>query len=248
MIDVVIIDDEQDCIDDLIYIFQKHKLEVKILATATSAKEGILCILEHKPQLVFLDIVMPGMSGFEMLALLPKVDFQLIITTSVDAYAIQAIRASALDFLLKPVKSSELIAAVQRSSHQQELPSASQINLLSDGMQNEKKVIKKIAVSISDGLQMIELDEVLYFESDGNYTTLFMQGDQKILVSKPIGKFEEMVDTANFFRVHNSYLINLNHVSKFIRSDGGYVILNNGKTISVARSKKEALVELLSKG
>lgn len=247
MISTVIIDDEQDCIDDLIYLIKKTSLPFEIIATATSGSEGLAAILKHKPQLVFMDVVMPGMSGFEMLDLLPKIDFNIVVTTSFDKYAAQAFRASAIDFLLKPVKATELKEAAERI-HEKLIPvDKAQINLLQENLKDVKAPIKKIAITITDGVQLVNLDDIMYFESDGNYTTVFMKGDKQILVSKPIGRFEEMVITSPFFRIHNSYLINLNYISKFIKSDGGYVVLENGKNITVSRSRKDAFLELLSK-
>jgi two-component system LytT family response regulator len=247
MISAILIDDEQDSIDDLNYLFKKNELPVKVSATANSGKDGLAAILKHKPQLVFLDVVMPGMSGFEMLELLPEIDFHLIVTTSVDKYAIQAIRASALDFLLKPVKASELKDALNRCNEKLNIPSKAQINLLADSLGDRGKPLKKIALTISDGVQLVNVDDVLFFESDGNYTTVFMKDEKSVVVSKPIGRFEEIVDPSVFFRVHNSFLVNLNHISKFIRSDGGYIVLENGKTIAVARSRKEEFLDRLGK-
>ncbi|HNS11068.1 MAG TPA: LytTR family DNA-binding domain-containing protein [Bacteroidia bacterium] len=246
-ISVIIIDDQQEAIDDLLYLFDSNKLPVKVLATSTSGADGLAAILKHKPQLVFLDVVMPGMSGFEMLELLPAIEFQIIITTSIDKYAIQAIRASALDFLLKPVKASELRESIDRAIKKSTIPSRSQFHLLSDNLKERNKKLEKIGVPISDGVQLIDLSKILYFKSEGNYTTLYLNNDLSIVASKPIGKFEEMLEGSVFFRVHNSYLVNLNHVSKFIRSEGGHVVLYNGSTITVARSKKDALMEALSK-
>jgi two-component system LytT family response regulator len=247
MISTIIIDDEKECIDDLLYLIKKNNLNVNVVATANSGEEGLVAILKHKPQLLLLDVVMPGMSGFEMLELLPKIDFHLIITTSVDKYAIQAIRSSALDFLLKPVKAAELSDAIKRSAEKLEVTSKEQINLLQENLKERKTPIKKIALTVSDGVELVALEEILYFQSDGNYTTVFMKNDKSILVSKPIGRFEEATDSTMFFRVHNSYLVNLSHIDKFVRSDGGYVVLNNGKTISVARNRKDEFLEMLSK-
>jgi two-component system, LytTR family, response regulator len=245
MISAVIIDDQQECIDDLLYLIEKNKLPVNVLATANSGNEGLAAILKHKPELLFLDVVMPGMSGFELLELLPNPDFQLIITTSIDKYAVQAIRSSALDFLIKPIKLAELREAINRSIEKKDLPNKSQINLLRDNLKDRNIPIRKIALTISDGVELVLLDDILFFESDGNYTTVFMKGEKSIVVSKPIGKFEEMIDDSVFFRIHNSYLVNLNHIKKFIRSDGGYVVLENGKTISVSRNRKEAFLKIL---
>ena len=247
MISAVVIDDQQESIDDLKYLIEKHKIPIDVVATATSGNEGLAAILKFKPQILFLDIVMPGMSGFEMLDLLPQMNFHLVITTSVDKYAIQAIRSSALDFLLKPVKAKELQEAVNRAIGKLESPRKEQLDFLNDTLRDRTGLIKRIAISIAEGVELVAVDDIFYFESDGNYTTIHLKGDRKILVSKAIGKFEEAVDPGIFFRLHNSYLVNLNHITKFIRSDGGYVVLSNGMTISVARNRKETFLEALAK-
>lgn len=167
MITTIIIDDEQECIDDLMYLIEKNNLPVNVLATANSGQEGLVAILKHKPQLLLLDVVMPGMSGFEMLELLPKIDFHLIITTSVDKYAIQAIRSSALDFLLKPVKAAELSDAIKRSAEKLEVTSKVQISLLQENLRERSKPIKKIALTVSDGVELVAVEDILYFHSDG---------------------------------------------------------------------------------
>lgn len=246
MLSVLIIDDQEDAIEDLQYLLTKNKLPVEVIGTAKSGTEGLVAILKHKPQLVFLDVVMPGMSGFEMLELIPQIDFHLIITTSMDKYAIQAIRSSALDFLLKPIKIKELKEAIDRAVSLKNIPSKSQISLLENNLKEKNNAIKKIAVSISEGVELINLEDILYFESDGNYTTVHLTNDRTILVSKQIGKFEDIVDKSNFFRVHNSYLVNLNQIRKFIRNDGGYIVLTNGKNITVARNRKDDLLEKLA--
>jgi two-component system LytT family response regulator len=246
MVSAVIIDDEQFCIDDLEYLVKKMELPVHIVGTATSGKQGIEVIKTHRPELVFLDIVMPGLTGFEMLEHLDEINFNLIVITSVDKYAIQAIRASAIDFLIKPVIADELKSAIARIGIKRETPKAQQLNLLKEQLQQKSK-INKIAISISDGVQLVSLEQIIYFKSEGNYTTVFLKNEKNILVSKQIGKFEEMLSNESFFRVHSSYLINLNYVSKYIRSDGGYVVMENGESISVARNRREAFLNVIGK-
>jgi len=246
-ITTVIIDDQQDSVEDLLYLIEKYQLPLIVVGTANSGNEGLAAILKFKPQLVFLDIVMPGMSGFEMLELLPGLDFHLIVTTSIDKYAIQAIRSSAIDFLLKPVKHSELKDAIERVEKTSAIPSRTQLGLLQDILRERNNPIKKIALTINDGVELVILDDILYFESDGNYTMVHMSDGKSILVTKQLGKFEEHVDSSAFFRIHNSFLVNLNRIKKFIRSDGGYVILENGKSITVSRSRKDSFLEILGK-
>lgn len=246
-ITTVIIDDQQDSIDDLLYLVEKHKLPINILATAKSGSEGLVAILKHKPQLVFLDIVMPGMSGFEMLDLLPGLDFHLIVTTSVDKYAIQAIRASALDFLLKPVNPEELKDAISRVIEKSTPPTVQQLNLLHDSINDRTNPIKKIALPVSGGIELIAFDDIMYFESAGNYTTVYLTDKKEIVVTRQLGKFEDIVDPNVFYRVHHSFLVNVSHIIKAVRSDGGYIVLKNNKTINIARSRKEAFFEFISK-
>lgn len=245
-ITTVIIDDQQDSIDDLLYIIKKEKLPLNVVGTANSGSEGLVTILKYKPKLVFLDIIMPGMTGFEMIDLLPGLDFQLIVTTSMDKFAVQAIRASALDFLLKPVKPSELKDAVDRVLSQNITPTTrQQVSLLHDNFHERNQPIKKIALAVSDGIELALLEDILYFESDGNYTTVHFKDGKSIVVTKQIGKFEEIVNNSSFYRIHNSYIVNVNAIKKLVRSDGGYVILENNKTISISRTRKEAFFEFI---
>ena len=246
MLKAIIIDDEQYCIDDLTYLIKKQELPVQVVAGATSAEQGIAMINQHKPQLVFLDIVMPGMSGFEMLEKISEINFSLVITTSVDKYAIQAIRASAIDFLVKPIKAEELSNAVSRMKQKLEIPGKPQLNLLRDQLQKKSK-LNKIAITVSDGVQLVKLRDILYLKSDGNYTTVFLKDGKNILVSRQIGKFEEMLSGESFFRIHASFLVNLDYVSKYVRSDGGYVVMENGENISIARNRKDAFLEQIGK-
>ena len=246
MIKTIIIDDEQECINDLRYLIEKHQLPVDIIATSTTGNDALVQILKHKPQLIFLDVVMPGMSGFEMLDLLPSIDFQLIITTSIDKYAVQAIRASAIDFLLKPVKASELQDALARVEGETPVPKRSQLSLLQDTLKANSPTIRKIALNNADGVELVPVDDILYFESDGNYTNVHLKSGKTVLVTKQIGKFEEVISASGFFRIHNSYIVNLNYVKKFVRSEGGYVVLENGKSLSISRGRKDQFLELLS--
>lgn len=246
MIRAIIIDDQPECIDDLQYLISKHELPIDLQATATSATEGLAQILKHKPDLVFLDIIMPSMNGFEMLDLLPEINFHLIVTTSSDKFALQALRASALDFLLKPVDENELQQAVSKINTANPHPTRPQISAFSDSLSNQNRLITKIALPISDGVEMVPIDEIIYFQSDGNYTTVHMTNERKVLVSKQLGKFEDILDTSVFYRIHNSYLVNLNFIRKFIRSDGGYVVLTNDQSLSVARNRREGFLERLT--
>ena len=247
MVRTIIIDDETECIEDLRYLVEKHNLRLDIVATATSGNAALAAILKHKPDLVFLDVVMPGMSGFELLDLLPQIDFNLVITTSVDKYAIQAIRASAIDFLLKPVQLHELKQAINKVVEKTQSTSRTQVSLLAESMKEPSKAVRRIALVIKEGVQLVDTAQIIFFKADGNYTTVHLVGNQEILVSKPIGMFDDMVGSSGFYRAHNSYLVNLDHVSKFIRGEGGYLVMDDGTSVPVSRNKKEELLNVLSK-
>ncbi len=247
MIRTVVIDDQQDFIDDFIHLVKKNRLPIDIIATAKTGAEGLAVILKQKPQLVFTDIVMPGITGFQMLELVGKIDFGLVITTSYNEYAIQALRMSALDYLMKPVRLSELKAAIERFQSIPKTPDKSQIDLLSEIFSKKFQAGKKIALPMADGLEYVNLQDILFFEADGNYTNVNLRNNKVMLVTRPIGKFEEMINDGSFFRIHKSYFINLSCIKKYSRSDGGYVVLENDKTFSVSRNRRDDLLTAMEK-
>ena len=244
MVTAVIIDDQQQCIDDLSALIKLYCSDITIIGTASSGSKGIELLQRENPRLVFLDVEMQDMTGFEMLQQIGNVHFHLIFTTSFDKYAIQAIRFNAFDYLLKPVRKEELIAAVDRISS---APPAStqQINQLKETQQ--KVPLNKIALTTSDGLEYVKLEDIIYCLAEGSYTTVFLNDGTQLLVSKSIGKLDDLIDGNGFFRTHNSSLVNLSHVKKFVKTDGGYLVMSNGDTVTVARNRKEEFLELFSK-
>jgi two-component system, LytTR family, response regulator len=247
MIKAVIIDDQQQCIDDLSLLLKNYCPEVKIQATAHSGKEGILCLNKHQPQLVFLDVEMNDMTGFEMLQQLSETNFHVVFTTSFDKYAIQAIRFNALDYLLKPVQKKELLDAVSKAINTPSPLTLLQVSHLKETTQNIQVPQNKIALTTNEGLEYVRLEEIIYCLAEGSYTTVFMNHNTQLLVSKSIGKLDELIDGNGFYRIHNSSLVNLSHVKKFVKTDGGYVVMSNGDTVTVARNRKEEFLELFSK-
>jgi len=246
MLSAIIIDDQQNCIDDLSLLLKNSCPDVTIRAIAKSGKEGIAALNKHQPDLVFLDVEMEDMTGFEMLQQLSESNFHVIFTTAFDKYAIQAIRFNAFDYLLKPVRKSELTEAMNRISVASAV-TPQQINNLKESSQLTRVPQNKIALTTSEGLEYVKLDDIIYCLAEGSYTTVFLTNNTQLLVSKSIGKLDDVIDGNGFFRTHNSSLVNLSHVKKFVKTDGGYIIVSNGDTVAVARNRKEEFLELFSK-
>ena len=244
-IKAIIVDDESYSCETLATLLERYCPEVEVIDICTSGENALKSIKRSLPDLLFLDIEMPHMNGFEMLKKLDTVNFQLIFTTSYDQYAIKAIRFSALDYLLKPVDREELQAAVQKAIQKlgQTLPQ--QLNILLQKLNGTQSSNQKIALPAMEGLQMVPVDSIITCASDSNYTNIFLKHNKKIVVSRTLKEIEEMLDGYSFVRVHHSYLINLNEVEKYVKGEGGYLIMTDGSTIDVSRSRKEALMQKL---
>jgi two-component system LytT family response regulator len=218
---------------------------VEVVAVCHSAKEGIMAIKKEKPDLVFLDIEMPWMNGFEMLEMLDEINFGIIFTTAHDQFAAKAFRISAVDYLLKPIDPNDLKEAVkkaQRKSEQQ------QGNIhIENLLRNIKRpsAQQKIALPYKDGYEFVEVSHIIYCHAEGAYTKVFLDNKKFILVSKTLGDIEELLPPEIFQRVHHSIVVNLNYVTHFVRSDGGYVKLQTGEQLTVSKSKKELVMERL---
>lgn len=245
MLRSIMIDDEVHCLDTLSILLKEYCPDVQIIEQCHSGKEGLLSIKKNNPDLVFLDIEMPGMNGFEMLEQLTGISFAIIFTTSYDQYAIKAIRFSALDYLLKPIDPTELIGAVKKVMEQRHLPMAEQFQMLLKQIQNKDHQFNKIAVPTAEGFELIPTDQVVRCEADDNYTHLFLKNKTKITACRTLKEVEEQLHDFTFFvRVHHSHVVNLNEVTKYIRGEGGYLIMSDNSSVNVSRSRKEALLKL----
>lgn len=245
MIKAIIIDDEPYCCEALATLLERYCPEVKVVDVYYSGDAALTAIEELKPQLVFLDIEMPHMNGFEMLEKLPAIDFGLIFTTSYDQYAIKAIRFSALDYLLKPVDREELQKAVQKAIKHLQRPLPQQLEILLQKINHSSTPVQKIALPTMEGLQMVTIDSIISCASDSNYTIFFLKDKQKIIASRTLKDVEEMLEDHSFFRVHHSYIVNLNEINKYIKGEGGYLLMSDGSSVDVSRSKKELLLRKL---
>jgi len=245
MIKAIIVDDEPYCCETLEIMIGKFCPELTVAAVLHSGAEAIEALAKFSPQLVFLDIEMPYMNGFEFLEKVHFINFGLIFTTSYDQYAIKAIRFSALDYLLKPIDREELIQAVAKVSKLLQNPTELQLELLLQKFNERKIQIKKIALPTMEGLQMVEIDSIISCSSDSNYTNFFLRNNKKLTASRTMKDVEELLSDYSFLRVHHSFLVNLNEIHKYIKGEGGYLVMSDGTHIDVSRSRKEMLLQKL---
>ena len=242
----IIVDDEKHCREVLEHLLVKHCPDVTLLGNYADGAQALAILHQHSPDILFLDIEMPGMNGFELLEKCPHTNFEIVFTTAYNEYAIKAIRHSALDYLLKPIDKDELKLAVLRAKEHKVNKPADRINDLLDRLQI-KKHSKRFAAATMEGLIMVNEDDILYCESDSAYCKLFFIDGKTLLLSKTLKDVEEVLHHDVFCRIHNSYLINLNYVQKYIKGEGGEVIMNNGINLPVSRTRKQDFLKLLER-
>jgi len=248
MIKSILVDDEARCCKTLKLLLKEYCPDVTVLNECYDAASGITAINNLQPDLVFLDIEMPDMNGFKMLEQFSEISFAVVFTTSYDQYAIKAIRFSALDYLLKPVDREELQKAVQKAVSRMAHPLPQQIEILLQKLNHPVLPVNKIAIPTVEGLQMIAVDASISCASESNYTLLLLKNKQKITASRTLKEIEELLEDYSFARVHHSYLVNLNEVEKYIKGEGGYLLMSDGSTVDVSRSRKEILLKKLQPG
>ena len=243
---VIIIEDEQHNRENLIQMIAGHCPDVEILAVCSTAREGRESIAATSPDLIFLDIEMPDENGFSVLENLPRIDFEVIFVTAYNHYSLKAIKFSALDYILKPIDTSELIAAVEkaRSKIRQKKENLLLRNLLENTRRSNP--CKTIALSLSDKVEFIEVSSIIRCESDSNYTTFYLKNGEKLLVSKTLKEYDELLSPYGFLRVHQSHLINLKEIKSYIKTDGGYIKMKDGSSVSISRQRREAVLKILS--
>ncbi len=243
----VIIDDEEKGRFALRQKLIDYCPNVQVLAEAENGKQGLEVINMHNPHIVFLDIEMPEMNGFEMLMRLPEKKFQIIFTTAYDHYAIKAIKYAAFDYLLKPIDIDELKTTIERVSLQTdsnvttEKLDVLQKNLLS------KPFLNKIAIPTNDGLLFFDISTIINLEAQSNYTMIYFKDHPKLMASRTLKEFEEILPADTFFRTHNSHIINLNFIKRYLRGDGGQVEMTNGCYVIVSRSRKDEFLKMIGR-
>jgi two-component system LytT family response regulator len=249
MIKAVIIDDEQHSIDTLKWKLENYCPDVVVQAAFDSPAEGVEYLKKNPPDLLFLDIEMPMLNGFDVLEELGRdLPYNIIFITAYDNFGIQAVKFSALDYLLKPVQNKELKDAIDKhlKKIQQKIP-AEQIDLLLNNVHAEKKgKVGKIALASKESIEFVDPQEIICCEANSNYTNVFLAEGRKRVISKTLKEFEDMLSPYHFFRPHNSFLVSLKRVKEFIRGDGGYLVMENKMKIPVSKTKREELMELLA--
>ena len=244
MVTAVIIDDELKGRIALRQKLEDYCPEIQLVAEADNGEEGMKLIKKHQPSIVFLDIEMPNMNGFEMLLSLPEKNFHLIFTTAYDQYAIKAIKYAAFDYLLKPIDIEELKSAISKIAGQPHAHTEKRLITLEQNLRS-RNAFNKIAIPTLDGLLFFNIDDIIHLEASSNYTTIYFTNHTKITASKTLKDFEELLPENIFFRPHHSHIINLNFVKRYIKGDGGQIEMQNGNYIDVARRKKEDFLKTI---
>lgn len=248
MLKTILVDDEVSCTDILHWQLETYcKEQVEVLTQCNSAQVALERISELKPDLVFMDIEMPGMNAFELLSRLKPVQFEVIFVTAYNQFAVQAFKENAVDYLLKPIEKADLTSAVNKAALRLKDHSVDRMDALISTFRQYMDAGKKIALPTGDGLSFIDVDQIVRCESDSNYTFVHLAKGEKILITKTLKQVEESLANYPFYRIHQSHLVNLNHIVRFAKDGGGYLIMSDNSTITVARQRKDGLMELFSK-
>lgn len=247
-IKAIIVDDEKNNRIALLKLIEKFCPQVQIIADCEGVDAAIEIISKHPTDVIFLDVEMPGKNGFDLLAHYNyQCPFEVIFTTAYSQYAVKAFRFSALDYLLKPVDPEELVKAVHRLSVKKaEEIKHKQFELLENSIQHKDLSKKQLAISTLEGIYFASLDEIVHVDADSSYTKIYLSTGDMIMSSKPLKYFEELLEDYDFVRVHQSHIINLKHIRRYVRGDGGQVIMMNGTEIEVSRRKKDDLLAKIS--
>lgn len=240
----IIVEDETHSRETLKNLLEKFCEGVEVIGLAASVKEALDLISKTKPDVVFMDIELQSGTGFDILTQLPEINFEVIFTTAFDQYAIKAVKFSSLDYLLKPIDLEELQEAIEKAKKAKNMLEYNrQLKTLLQNINQPR--LSKICLATTDGFEFINTNEILYCEAGGSYTTFVLVNGKKLLVSKHLKEYENMLTDQHFMRVHNSYLINLKEVKKYVKADGGYIVMNNDDIVSISRGKKEAFLEAM---
>jgi two-component system, LytTR family, response regulator len=250
MIRTIIIDDEPSAVSVLTTLLQKHcRDDIDLLATAYDPEDGRSLIEQLHPDLVFMDVEMPGMTGMDLVKSFPSPSFRVVFVTAYDAYAVEAFRVSAADYLLKPIGSEDVIKVVQKIKNDVR----NELGKLSSQIQQLDKLLnnhsdsgdQKIGIAMSDKIVFVNFSDIIFCEASGPYTHVYLADGQKLVSSKALGEFESQLSGNKFFRIHHHYLINLNHVKEFQRNDGGYVVMENNKQLEVSQRRRKDFLDAI---
>mgnify|MGYP001604697631 CR=1 FL=1 len=245
---VLIVDDEKGPRETVKEVIKLYCPEITSVAEAEGVKDAVALIDSHHPDLVFLDIRLKDGSGFDVLKKAATKNLNVIFITAYEEYAISAFRVSALDYLLKPVDADELAAAVKRAERKLQAEHFTErLDAFMTNMQHASQGLKKMTLKTSESIHVVNIDDIVYCEADRNYTVFYLADGEKIVVSRSIGEYEEMLPPHAFMRVHQSFLVNVKHIKRYEKADGGFLVTAFGQQIPVATRKKDQLIQFLSK-
>lgn len=248
MIKAVLIDDEPANLENLKGLLLKHCNQVQVVATETEVDQAALSINIHQPDLLFLDIQMGANSGFDLLNLLPDKSFEIIFVTAYDQYGIQAVKFAALDYLLKPVDIDELIHAVKKAELKvKEKKQNQQLDFLLNLVKKENALPTKIALPQLQEIRYVQISEIIRCEADNTYTNFFLSSGEKIMISRSLKEYADMLQPHNFIRSHQSHLINPLYIKSWLKEDGGILLLTDGYKIPVSKPNRERIRNLLNR-
>lgn len=246
MIKAIIVDDERNNRENLLNLLSKHCSHVNMVGQANSVDSAIQLIHDQKPNLVFLDIKMPEKDGFELLKAVSEINFEVIFVTAYNEYAIQAIKICAIDYLLKPINTPELIKAVQKVENKitKDFTNKAFHHYISNTQANSSK---KIALPTHEQVDFVDINNIIRLEGENNYTHVFLSNNSRKLISKTLKEFENLLSDLGFVRIHRSHLVNANHIETYLKNDGGYIVLNNGHRLPISRNRKAEILEKINR-
>jgi two-component system LytT family response regulator len=246
----ILIDDEKSALQSLAFELGAYCPEIEVLAASRDPVEGLSLIREKRPDILFLDIEMPVMNGFELLQQVPTLSFDIIFVTAYDQFAVKAFEFNAVDYLLKPIRKNKLIQSVQKviDRQQQRLDKNGLEALIQNIRIQSRSGMEQIALPTADGFTMVHINDIAHLQADSNYSWVILANERKYLIAKTLKDLEGMLDFPQYFRAHKSHLVNLNHVDRYVRGQGGYLVLKDGTQIPVARAQKPDLMRILGIG
>lgn len=246
MIRAILIDDEIFNLENLRTLLEKHCPQVTIIATAQNIDDALDAVVKHSPNLLFLDIQMGNKTGFDVLKQLPTRNFEVIFVTAFDQYGIQAVKFAALDYLLKPIDIEELILAVNKAENKLSTQvQTSQLDFLLQQLKKSETKVSKIALQMQGEIRYVNLSEIIRCEADNTYTHFFLSNDEKILVSKSLKEYADLLRPNGFLRCHQSHLVNPDYVKSLLKEDGGVLLLLSGEKIPISKPNKDAVKQAL---
>jgi len=244
----VVVDDEQYAVDFIISVIGEYCPELEVAGKANNVTEGIEVIEKEKPDLVLLDVEMPNGTGFDLLSHFPEKNFDVIFITAFNHYAIKAIKFSAVDYILKPININEFVEAVSRVIRKQtdsNIRLNEKFRILMENLRTPTP--SRLAIPTAEGMEYLNPRDIIRIEADRSYSRFYLTGDRKILVSRNLKEYQDLLGDRYFFRPHNSFLINLRFVKKFVRKDGGYIEMADGSQIPVSRNRKDIFLVHMSR-